>query len=72
MLVGVPTEVKDTQIGAIFLEAHDGGRGVLLGGVAGVRPARLVSGGGNVGSNAVGEALGRPADDPLVRLPGRA
>ena len=30
------------QIGAHFLERHNGGRGVLLGGAPGVRPARVV------------------------------
>src|SRR5882672_4669456 len=38
------------QIGAHFLEKHNGGRGVLLGGAPGVRPARVVVlGAGNVG-----------------------
>src|SRR3954447_12186665 len=41
------------QIGAHFLERHNGGRGVLLGGVPGVRPGRVaVIGAGNVGWNA--------------------
>src|SRR6185295_6179035 len=41
------------QIGAHFLERRQGGRGVLLGGAPGVRPARVVVlGAGNVGWNA--------------------
>src|SRR5690606_1979180 len=38
------------QMGAHFLERHNGGRGVLMGGAPGVRPARVVVlGAGNVG-----------------------
>ena len=41
------------QLGAHFLERVNGGRGVLLGGAPGVRPARVVViGAGNVGWNA--------------------
>ena len=41
------------QIGAHYLEKTNGGAGILLGGVAGVLPARvLVLGGGTVGTNA--------------------
>ncbi|KAA6184008.1 alanine dehydrogenase [Thiohalocapsa marina] len=51
------------QIGAFFLEAHKGGRGILLGGVPGVEPARvLVLGGGHVGANAARIAAGLGAD----------
>ena len=47
------------QIGAHFLERHNGGRGVLLGGAPGVRPARVVVlGAGNVGWNAAWMAAG--------------
>ncbi len=47
------------QIGANLLQAHNGGRGVLLAGVPGVLPARvLVIGGGVVGQNAARIALG--------------
>ena len=50
------------QIGAHFLERHNGGRGVLLGGAPGVRPARLVVlGAGNVGWNAAWMAAGLEA-----------
>jgi alanine dehydrogenase len=47
------------QAGAYFLEKPLGGRGLLLGGVAGVAPGRvLVIGGGIVGYNAAVIALG--------------
>ncbi|MFP3914670.1 MAG: alanine dehydrogenase [Actinomycetota bacterium] len=52
-----------TQVGAYFLEAAQGGRGILLGGVAGVRPARvLVVGAGMAGSNAAVIAAGMQAE----------
>lgn len=51
------------QIGAHFLEKAHGGRGELLGGVPGVRPARVVIvGGGVVGTNAARMAMGLGAD----------
>ena len=41
------------QVGAATLQKSNGGRGVLLGGVPGVRPAKVVVlGGGNVGVSA--------------------
>lgn len=47
------------QVGTQYLEAPKGGRGVLLGGVPGVAPAKVVIlGGGIVGSNAAKVALG--------------
>lgn len=47
------------QFGALHLTAHEGGRGLLPGGVPGVRPARaVVIGGGVVGENAARVALG--------------
>ncbi|HOO12415.1 MAG TPA: alanine dehydrogenase, partial [Bacillota bacterium] len=47
------------QIGARLLEKMSGGRGMLLGGVSGVAPARVVIvGGGNVGANAAKMAVG--------------
>jgi len=50
------------QIGAHYLEQTQGGRGVLLGGVAGVRAASVVIiGGGTVGINAAQIALGMGA-----------
>lgn len=51
------------QEGARFLEKPQGGRGVLLGGVPGVKPAKvLVVGGGIVGRNAALMAAGLGAD----------
>ncbi|MFT4648661.1 MAG: alanine dehydrogenase [Glaciecola sp.] len=51
------------QAGAKFLEKPTGGTGVLLGGVPGVRPARVVViGGGTVGTNAARMAAGLGAD----------
>ncbi len=51
------------QAGAYFLEKTHGGLGVLLGGVPGVDPAKvLVLGGGVVGTHAIHIALGMGAD----------
>jgi alanine dehydrogenase len=51
------------QMGAWALEKAQGGRGVLLGGVPGVPPAKVVVlGGGIVGSNAALIAVGMQAD----------
>ena len=55
------------QIGAHLLERHNGGRGVLLGGAPGVRPARVVVlGAGNVGWNAAWMAAGLEAEVDLL------
>ena len=55
------------QIGAHFLERDQGGRGVLLGGAPGVRPARVVVlGAGNVGWNAAWIAQGMEAEVILL------
>lgn len=55
------------QIGAQFLEKHYGGLGVLLGGVPGVPPAKVVIvGGGVVGTNAAKIAVGMGADVTIV------
>jgi alanine dehydrogenase len=52
-----------TQVGASALEKPHGGRGVLLGGVPGVAPGRVVViGGGVAGLNAAVIALGMGAD----------
>ena len=52
-----------TQVGAAALEKPHGGRGVLLGGVPGVAPGRVVIiGGGVAGLNAAVIALGMGAD----------
>lgn len=51
------------QVGARFLERAGGGRGVLLGGIPGVEPARVVViGGGVAGTNAAAVAAGMGAD----------
>lgn len=63
-----------TQVGARFLEKAQGGRGVLLGGIPGVRPAKVVViGGGTSGANAAAVAVGMQAhvtvvDRDLARL----
>jgi alanine dehydrogenase len=52
-----------TQMGAWTLEKSQGGRGILLGGVPGVAPAKVVViGGGIVGYNAALVAVGMKAD----------
>ncbi|MDE6135327.1 MAG: alanine dehydrogenase [Muribaculaceae bacterium] len=57
------------QEGARFLEKPQGGRGVLLGGVPGVKPAKvLVLGGGVVGSNAARMAAGLGADVTITDI----
>jgi alanine dehydrogenase len=62
------------QVGAQYLEAPHGGRGVLMGGVPGVAPANVVIlGGGVVGHNAAKVAYGMGAhvtiiDRSLARL----
>ena len=51
------------QVGASFLERGHGGRGVLLGGVSGVRPAKVVViGAGMAGMNAAWIAQGMEAE----------
>ncbi|MDQ0285805.1 alanine dehydrogenase [Desulfofundulus luciae] len=55
------------QVGAQFLEKPYGGRGVLLGGVPGVPPAKVVIiGGGTVGTNAAKIAVGMGADVTII------
>lgn len=57
------------QEGAKYLEKPMGGRGVLLGGVPGVPPARvLVLGGGIVGINAAKMACGLGADTIIMDI----
>ena len=52
-----------TQVGAYFLEKAQGGRGVLLGGITGVSPAKVaIIGAGMAGSNAAVIAMGMQAD----------
>ncbi|MCT4594712.1 MAG: alanine dehydrogenase [Anaeromicrobium sp.] len=58
-----------TQIGAQFLEKHEGGKGVLLGGVPGVEPAKVtVIGGGIVGTHAAKMAVGLGADVTILDI----
>lgn len=57
------------QAAARFLERYAGGRGVLMGGVPGVRPAQvLVLGAGVSGMNAVTIAVGMGADVTVLDL----
>ncbi len=52
-----------TQIGAFYLQKDHGGKGILLGGVTGVRPAKVtIIGGGVVGTNAAKMAVGLGAN----------
>ncbi|MFQ3542502.1 alanine dehydrogenase [Halobacillus rhizosphaerae] len=58
-----------SQIGAQFLEKSHGGKGVLLGGIPGVRRGRVtVIGGGVVGTNAAKIAMGLGADVTIIDL----
>jgi len=55
------------QVGAQYLEAPNGGRGILLGGIPGVAPANVVIlGGGIVGHNAAKIALGLGAHVTII------
>jgi len=55
------------QVGAYCLQKANGGRGVLLGGVPGVAPAKVVVlGGGVAGTHAVEMAVGLRADVTVV------
>jgi alanine dehydrogenase len=57
------------HVGANFLEREHGGRGVLLGGVSGVRPARVVViGAGMAGMNAAWIAQGMEAEVVVLDL----
>lgn len=57
------------QEGARFLEKPQGGKGILLGGVPGVKPAKvLVLGGGVVGYNAALMAAGMGADVTITDI----
>ncbi len=57
------------QFGARFLERQQGGRGVLLGGVPGVRPGKVVIlGGGVVGTEAARIAVGMGAAVQILDL----
>jgi alanine dehydrogenase len=55
------------QVGAVSLHKAHGGMGVLLGGVAGVPPAKVVIlGGGVAGTNAIEMAVGLHADVTVI------
>ncbi len=55
------------QAGAVCLEKSQGGVGLLLGGVAGVSPAKVtIIGGGVVGANAAQMAIGLGADTTIL------
>ena len=55
------------QVGAVALQKANGGRGVLLGGVPGVAPGKVVVlGGGVVGTNAARMAMGLGADVTII------
>lgn len=57
------------QNGAKYLEKPMGGRGILLGGVPGVRPAKvMILGGGVVGTNAAKMAAGMGADVTMMDI----
>jgi alanine dehydrogenase len=60
------------QCGAHYLEKHQGGRGVLLGGVPGVEPGKVVIlGGGVAGLNAAQMAVGLRADVTIFDISAR-
>jgi alanine dehydrogenase len=55
------------QAGARFLEAYNGGRGVLLGGVPGVPPGEvIIVGGGTAGASAADVAVGMGANVTIL------
>jgi alanine dehydrogenase len=57
------------MVGAYFLAKHNGGRGVLLGGVPGVLPGKvLIIGGGTAGMNAAQVATGIGADVTILEV----
>lgn len=57
------------QVGATYLQRTNGGRGLLLGGVPGVKPANVVVvGGGVVGTNAAQMALGLGANVTVLDI----
>src|SRR3954452_20096886 len=58
-------------MGAYYLAKHNGGNGVLLGGVPGVLPGRVVViGGGTSGVNAARMAVGLKADVTILEVDG--
>lgn len=58
-----------TQVGATYLQRTHGGRGILMGGVPGVAPARVVIlGAGTVGANAARVAVGLGAQVTVLDI----
>ena len=58
-------------MGAYYLAKHNGGNGVLLGGVPGVLPGKVVVlGGGTAGVNAARMAIGLSADVTILEVDG--
>ena len=58
-----------SQIGAQFLQKSNGGKGILLGGIPGVKRGKVtVIGGGVVGTNAAKIAMGLGADVTIIDL----
>ncbi len=58
-------------MGAYYLAKHNGGSGVLLGGVPGVLPGKVVViGGGTSGVNAARMAVGLSADVTILEVDG--
>lgn len=56
-----------TQIGAFYLQKNHGGKGILMGGVTGVMPAKVtIIGGGVVGTNAAKMAVGLGAQVTIL------
>ncbi|MGZ3747690.1 MAG: alanine dehydrogenase [Pseudobdellovibrionaceae bacterium] len=56
-----------TQIGAFYLQKDHAGKGILLGGVTGVRPGKVtIIGGGVVGTNAAKMAVGLGASVTIL------
>lgn len=56
-----------TQIGAFYLQKDHGGKGILLGGVTGVKPGKVtIIGGGVVGTNAAKMAVGLGASVTIL------
>ncbi len=56
-----------TQVGAFYLQKNNGGKGILMGGVTGVKPAKVtIIGGGVVGTNAAKMAMGLGANVTIL------
>ena len=56
-----------TQVGAFYLQKDHAGKGILLGGVTGVRPGKVtIIGGGVVGTNAAKMAVGLGANVTIL------